>query len=412
MKYQYVQDFKNLKFGMFVHFGLYSVLGKGEWAIELLKIPYSKYDKLIDKFNPSKTWAKELVKIAKDAGCKYITLTTRHHDGFSLYDTKGLSNYDINLIKSKRDLVREFVDECNAQGIVPFFYHTLLDFHHPDYRNNFNEYLVYLRKSIEILCTNYGKIGGLWFDGMWDKWDSDWQEDLLYGTIRKYQPDAMIINNTGLSFGGRIGHPELDSVTFERGNNVKQIEAQGRPVAMEMCDSLTEHWGYAAYDIKYKPIKTVLENMITASSCGANTLLNVGPMGNGKLSDMDKGYFSCIGKFNKMTKNVIFKFQKTDITAEIFSQDEGGNRVAAGVTEVYKDNEDNYYVVIDDVPTGGTNDVMQNATVFDVKINADVKNVKYVDTGKAIKVKNNTFTVEPYTYGVNLCYRIIKFNLK
>ena len=137
MKYQYVEDFKNLGFGMFVHFGVYSVLKKGEWAKNILNIPYEEYDKLIKKFNVTKNWAKNLVKTAKNAGCKYITLTTRHHDGFSLYDTKGLSNYDINLTKQKRDLVKEFVDACNEQGIVPFFYHTLLDWHHPDFNTDF-----------------------------------------------------------------------------------------------------------------------------------------------------------------------------------------------------------------------------------------------------------------------------------
>ena len=143
MKYQYVEDFKNLGFGMFVHFGVYSVLKKGEWAKNILNIPYEEYDKLIKKFNVTKNWAKNLVKTAKNAGCKFITLTTRHHDGFSLYDTKGLSNYDINLTKQKRDLVKEFVDACNEQGIVPFFYHTLLDWHHPDFNTNFPKYIDY-----------------------------------------------------------------------------------------------------------------------------------------------------------------------------------------------------------------------------------------------------------------------------
>jgi len=203
---------------MFVHFGLYSVLGKGEWAKKALGIDGEEYDGLMNKFDVKKDWAKKLVSTAKSAGCKYIVLTTRHHDGFSLYDTKGLNDFDAPHSSCGRDLVREFVDECNKGGVVPFFYHTLLDWRVPEYNSDFPKYIDYLVKSIEILCSSYGKIGGLWFDGMWDKPNEDWQEDRIYSTIRKYQPEAMIINNTGLSEQGKRGHKEIDSVTFERGN--------------------------------------------------------------------------------------------------------------------------------------------------------------------------------------------------
>ena len=165
---QYIKDFENLGFGMFVHFGLYSVLGKGEWAKKLLAISDE------DIINWRKTFIRNglgdrLVTTAKRAGCKYITLTTRHHDGYSLYDTCGLNELDAPHTCG-RDLVREFVDACRRQDIIPFFYHTLLDWHEESYRTDFKEYLKYLRKSVELLCTNYGKIGGLWFDGMWTGW--------------------------------------------------------------------------------------------------------------------------------------------------------------------------------------------------------------------------------------------------
>lgn len=396
MKYQYVEDFKNLGFGMFVHFGVYSVLKKGEWAKNILNIPYEEYDKLIKKFNVTKNWAKNLVKTAKNAGCKYITLTTRHHDGFSLYDTKGLSNYDINLTKQKRDLVKEFVDACNEQGIVPFFYHTLLDWHHPDFNTNFPKYIDYLVKSVEILCTNYGKIGGLWFDGMWSKWDENWQEDRLYGTIRKYQPTAMIINNTGLSRQGEQGHPEIDSVTFERGE-ASVVENVNRPLAGEVCDALNDHWGYAEYDINYKSIKQIIKGLINARKVGANYLLNVGLQGNGELTSLDKGYFEAIGKWIKVNKNVYYNLKKCDITAE---------------NALILTDGDNYYAILENSVTGGTNDVMPDAKTFEVKINANIKNVKYLDNGKSIKVKNNAFMVDAYEYGTNYLFRIAKFNLK
>ena len=192
MAYEYIENFKKMGFGMFNHFGLYSILGKGEWVLAQGKIDHAKYNELTRKFKVKKDWAKQLVKTAKAAGCRYVTLTTRHHDGFSLYDVKGLNDFDAPHSACGRDLIREFVDECNKEGIVPFFYHTLLDWYNPDYKNDFPKYIDYLVKSIEILCTQYGKIGGFWFDGMWDKPNDDWQEDRIYGTIRKYQPDGKL----------------------------------------------------------------------------------------------------------------------------------------------------------------------------------------------------------------------------
>ena len=219
---QYIKEFEKLGFGMFVHFGVYSMIGNGEWVKQIHNISDEDYYEYVKKFNPDKNWAKELVAAAKGAGCKYITITTRHHDGFSLYDTCGLNDYDAPHTCG-RDVIREFVDECNAAGIIPFFYHTLLDWYHPEYNGDFKKYLAYLRDSVAILCKNYGKIGGIWFDGMWNKPSEDWEEDALYGMIRSYQPDAMIINNTGLSARGELGHmAEIPVVTRECRRNSRK----------------------------------------------------------------------------------------------------------------------------------------------------------------------------------------------
>ena len=196
----YIKDFEQLAFGMFVHYGLYSQLNAGEWVFHHNEnLLMSEYEKLADNFRPISM--ENIVKTAKAAGCKYICLTTRHHDGFSLYDTRGLSDFDAPHSPAARDVVAEFVNECRKADIVPFFYHTTLDWRHPDFNDNFDAYLDYLYKSVEILCTQYGKIGGLWFDGNWSKPDADWQEDRLYKMIHHYQPEAMVINNTGLSSG-------------------------------------------------------------------------------------------------------------------------------------------------------------------------------------------------------------------
>ena len=135
-----IKEFEKLGLGMFVHFGLYSVIGKGEWAKHNLNIPWEQYLKTLDSFAPKNNWAEELVLAAKEAGCRYITLTTRHHDGFSLYDTCGLNTYDAPHICG-RDLVKEFVEACNKHDIIPFFYHTLLDWHEESYNTNFKVYL-------------------------------------------------------------------------------------------------------------------------------------------------------------------------------------------------------------------------------------------------------------------------------
>ena len=222
-----IKAFEQLGLGLFVHFGLYSLVGRGEWVKHHERLPDEQYECLTKRFDPAKDWAKQLVAAAKRAGCRYITLTARHHDGFSLYDTCGLNDYDAPSAACGRDLIAEFVQACRAEDILPFFYHTLLDWHEKSYRENFSEYLKYLRKSVELLCTRYGKIGGIWFDGTWDKPNEDWQQDALYALIRKHQPDAVIINNTGLGARGQLGHIELDSVTFER----------GRPAPINLSDS-------------------------------------------------------------------------------------------------------------------------------------------------------------------------------
>ena len=156
MSYEYIARFKKLGFGLFCHFGLYSNYGRGEWALNVYGNNGNTYNDAMKNFCIAEDWAKRLVATAKEAGCKYITLTTRHHEGFSLFDTCGLNEFDAPHSACKRDLVREFVDACNAEGIVPFFYHTLLDWHNPDYKENFPKYIDYLIASVEILCKNCG----------------------------------------------------------------------------------------------------------------------------------------------------------------------------------------------------------------------------------------------------------------
>ena len=383
---------------MFVHFGLYSIVGKGEWYLSCNKhANKAQYEKLITRFKINRNWAKELVNTAKAAGAKYITLTTRHHDGFSLYDTCGLSDFDAPHSLCGRDLIAEFVEACNNEGIVPFFYHTLLDWHNADYKNNFSAYIDYLVKSVEALCKNYGKIGGFWFDGMWDKPNEDWQEDRLYKTIRKYQPEAMIINNTGLSAQGKTGHREIDSVTFERGKP-RFVDTSEKPIAGEMCQVLNDHWGYAKEDCNYKSVKELIENLIDCRACGCNFLLNTGLKGNGEVNETDKCLLKEIGKWVKINRGFIYEAVPAKLKA----------RNAKVLTNGKK-----YYAVINNVGMSADPNVALGSNAVRIKFSKKIKSAKWLDSGEEIEIgADNSFVALPFEYGRSYSARVAEIEIK
>lgn len=401
---QYIKDFENLGFGMFVHFGLYSILGKAEWAKHSNKISDETYDLLIEQFNPREDWAMEIVKTAKRAGCKYITLTTRHHDGFSLFDTCGLNTYDAPHSKCGRDLVREFVDACNEEDIIPFFYHTLLDWWNKDFSDNFPKYLEYLRASVEIICKNYGKIGGIWFDGMWSRADDDWEEDALYGTIRKYQPEAMIINNTGLDAQGALGHIELDSVTFERGKpNPINLEGAPKYVASEMCEVLCDHWAYAKEDLNYKSPAQMIRELADCRRYRANMLMNIGPLADGSIREIDKAILNLIGKWVDYFDEAIRKPEPTGIEIEGKQDD------------FILKHENNYYLFCYNLPMIADPNValFKNAQYESkFKLPDKIQSVTWMDNRTSVEYKQDgddvTITTVPYTYGRSLVVRVAK----
>ena len=309
-----VARFEKLAYGMFIHWGLYSQLGRGEWIMNRAQIPKEEYAPLAKTFTAEEFDARAIARIARQAGMKYITITARHHDGFSLYDTRGLSQYDAPHSGAKRDLIAEFVEGCRAEGILPFFYHTTLDWYHQDFEKDFEAYLEYLRQSVEILCTQYGEIGGLWFDGNWSKPGADWQEDKLYGLIRRHQPNAMIINNTGLSARGHIGHREIDSVTFEQGHPTP-MDREGMPkyVAAEMCQTMNQHWGIGDLDFCYLSPKEIIANLCACRKVGANYLLNVGPTASGRIPDYEKAALLRVGAWVQMHRDVIYEGKPTSV---------------------------------------------------------------------------------------------------
>ncbi|MBR7096106.1 MAG: alpha-L-fucosidase [Clostridia bacterium] len=404
-----ILDIEKLGLGMFVHFGSYSVHGRGEWARLAGILTNEEYDDLCHTFCPKPDWARELCAVAKAMGCRYVTLTTRHHDGYSLFDTCGLNEYDAPHTAPGRDLVREFCDACREAGLVPFFYHTLLDWHEPSYRENFKEYLVYLRRSVEILCKNYGKIGGLWFDGWWNKPDADWEFDELYGTIRRYQPDAMIINNTGLSRLGEAGHPEIDSVTFERGKpSPLNREDSPKYLASEMCEVLGTHWGYAELDFNYKSLATIIETLCACRRAGANMLLNVGPMGDGSLRPLDREMLLALGKWVEIHKEALYLPRPAEV------------EITGNEKDFLLRGDGCYYLFIHNIPKGGSQDVVLDANLnpyADVfTLPESVRAIRWLDSGLEVPylTEGDRVTVCPtrQPYGEDFAVKIARIEVE
>lgn len=396
--YGYIRDFQKLGLGLFVHFGLYSVVGKGEWySCGMDEAARHAYEQTARHFSVKPGWADELVKAAKSAGARYINITTRHHDGFSLYDTCGLSDFDAPHSAAGRDLVAEFVGACRKGGVVPFFYHTLVDWHNKDYENDFAAYIDYLTDSVELLCKNYGEIGGLWFDGFWDKPDADWQFDRLYGTIRRLQPRAMIINNTGLSDLGRVSHKEIDSVTFERGKPAF-ADNSDRPRAGEMCEGMTDHWGYAERDLCTKSIKQIVETYVDCRRCGCNLLLNIGPTGDGTVSAIERETLAGLGRWISYTGDFLYEATPSVIGAD----------GAAVMTD-----GENHYLCINNVPMEANAHVTraEDRRMIDLHTSRDILSAVWLDNGKEVRREGKRLVVDPFDYGTSLGCRVAKLTL-
>jgi alpha-L-fucosidase len=297
------REFQDDKFGLFIHWGVYSILGSGEWVFHNRKLTLQEYERLPGFFDPEKFDAKAWVGLAKAAGMKYITITARHHDGFAMFDSK-ISDWNIvQRTPYKQDPLKMLASEAQRQGIKLFFYYSQLDWHHPDYyprgvtasdngrwdagrpdRGNWNSYLDdYMDGQLRELLTNYGPVGGIWFDGMWDKPDADWHLEKTYALIHQLQPAALIIPNHHQT--PRAGE---DVQTFERdlpgknsaGFNTNYVSDR---LPLESSDTLNRSWGFNIGDSKYKSAAEVEEMLVRAAGNNANLLLNVGPMPNGEI---------------------------------------------------------------------------------------------------------------------------------
>lgn len=400
----HVAEFEKLAYGMFIHWGLYSLLGKGEWAQMILKLPMPEYAKLRERFTASEFDARRIACLARQSGMRYIVLTARHHEGFSLYDTHGLSDHDAPHSAAGRDLIGEFVDGCRLEGILPFLYHTTLDWHHPAYKSDFSAYLDYLYQSIELLCTRYGRIGGFWFDGNWDRLDADWKEDRLYGMIRQHQPDTIIINNTGVNALGRLGHPEIDAVTFEQSRAAPMDRAgMSKYVSAEMCQTLNRHWGIAEHDFNYLSMSAAIENLCASRKVGANYLLNAGLTPEGKIPDYEAAFLLRMGEWVAMHKQALCAGKPCGVRGRgsDFALEEG-NRI---------------FLFVHNLPGFAKASVHSEPRAFS-GLTRTIQSLRWLDNGESMAFSQNvasgifSFNATGYSYGTHLVVRVAEALLR
>lgn len=315
-------EFQDNKFGIFLHYGIYSMLADGEWAMHNKNLNYKEYAKLAGGFYPSKFNAAEWVAAIKASGAKYICFTTRHHDGFSMFDSKYT---DYNIVKAtpfKRDLVKELADECHKQGIKIHFYYSHIDWYRDDYyplgrtghgtgrttHGEWKTYYQFMNNQLTELLTNYGPIGAIWFDGWWDQDQNpgfDWQLPGQYAMIHKLQPACLIGNNHHQTpFSGE------DIQIFERDlpgeNNAGFSGQEVSPLPLETCETMNGMWGYKITDQDYKSTKTLIHYLVKAAGMNANLLMNIGPQPNGELPATSIERLKEMGEWMKTYSETIY----------------------------------------------------------------------------------------------------------
>jgi alpha-L-fucosidase len=279
--------------------------------MQIEKIPVSEYEKFAPQFNPAEFNAAEWVALAKRAGMKYITITSKHHDGFAMFATKQNKWNIVDATSYKKDPLAALAEECRKQGIKLFFYYSQLDWHNPDYYplgetghstgrppgGDWNRYLEFMDAQLRELLTNYGPVGGIWFDGWWDKPNADWQLPRTYGLIHSLQPAALVGSNHH-----RKPNDGEDFQMFERdlpGANTAGFNDKSEigSLPLETCDTINGAWGYNASDKNFKSPAELIHYLVRAAGYDANFLLNIGPMPDGKISPEFVERLEAMGKW-------------------------------------------------------------------------------------------------------------------
>lgn len=305
--------FQDAKFGLFVHWGIYSVLGVEEWVMQKQQIDKATYEKVATFFNPTGYDPEEWVLMAKDAGMQYITITAKHHDGFAMYDS-AISDWDIvDRSPYGRDVLKQLAEACRKHGLKLFFYYSQLDWYQDDYyprgqtgqysgrpdHGDWDAYIDYMNGQLTELLTNYGDVAGIWFDGWWDRKDADWRLRETYDLIHRLQPAAMIGSNHH-----QAPMPGEDFQMFEKdlpGHNTAGYSADAKigSLPLETAETMAHRWGFSLQDKAYKSVDELIVYLVRAAGYNSNFLLNVGPMPNGKIQPE---FVETLGKIGDWTR--------------------------------------------------------------------------------------------------------------
>ena len=289
---------KAARFGMFIHFGVYSTIGRHEWVMEDEGIPVSEYASRAKSFDPHPGSATAWARLAKQAGMKYMVMTTKHHEGFCNFDSK-LTDYCAPKQGARRDLVREYVEAARAEGLRVGFYYSLMDWHHPDGARCANDeaarkrFVEYTHGLVRELLTNYGKIDVLWYDVAWPLDAAGWESVQMNNMVFQLQPQIIVNNRNKLH--GDFSTPE-QHITAESG---------GR--AWEACMTLNDSWGYQAADDNWKSSRTVIRNLISCVRDSGNYLLNIGPKGDGSIPDESVRILREVGQWMAVNGHSIYE---------------------------------------------------------------------------------------------------------
>ena len=342
-----VRWFQEARFGLFLHFGLYSIPARGEWVRSVEQMPEAQYMPFFESFHPTAFDPKQWAKAAKAAGMRYAVLTAKHHDGFCLFDS-AYTDFKSTNTPFGRDIVREFLDAFRAEGLRVGLYYSLLDWHHPDYphyqdrnhpmradpaeensRRNWDNYLTYYHNQVRELVSNYGKLDILWFDFSYDDLRGEaWKATELIEMVRAYQPDVLIDNRlevSGEGFGSLHDCKPTayhgDFVTPEQmipPNGVQDV--QGRDMCWECCTTMNNTWGYCRDDRFYKPASMLIRKLVECVSKGGNMILNVGPMGNGAFPPQSVEILREIGEWMKTNGESLYGCGKAGLDKPDFGR--------------------------------------------------------------------------------------------
>lgn len=344
------------RFGMFIHWGLYAipagewngknVPGAGEWIINSAHIKPEDYEPLIKQFNPVKFDAQKWVEIAKNAGMRYIVITSKHHEGFGLWDS-ALTDWDVGSTPFKRDILKELADACQAAGIRLCFYHSIMDWHHPDYlprrawdtrptdTASFDRYRAFMKGQLkELLGGHYGDIGVLWFDGEWEStWTHEFGKDLdTY--VRSLKKDIIINNRVDVGRDGMVGFSKEPEFRGDFGTPEQQIPATGAPgMDWETCMTMNDTWGFHKNDHNWKSNETLIRMVSDIASKGGNFLLNVGPTAEGEIPPESVARLAAIGAWMKTNGDAIYATQASPFASLAWGR--ATMKPVAGGTKIY-----------------------------------------------------------------------------